>query len=56
MGSMNAITYKEIFPLIKNNKLWSGVNFNKQLKDKLDRGYINNKRKYARLLIKHTQL
>jgi hypothetical protein len=22
VGSMNAITYKEIFPLIKNNKLW----------------------------------
>jgi len=25
IGSMNAITYKEIFPLIKNNKLWLGV-------------------------------
>jgi len=24
VGSMNAITYKEIFPLIKNNKLWLG--------------------------------
>jgi hypothetical protein len=24
LGSMNAITYKEIFPLIKNNKLWLG--------------------------------
>jgi hypothetical protein len=24
IGSMNAITYKEIFPLIKNNKLWLG--------------------------------
>ena len=26
IGSMNAITYKEIFPLIKDNKLWLGVN------------------------------
>lgn len=25
IGSLNAITYKEIFPLIKNNKLWLGV-------------------------------
>ena len=24
IGNMNAITYKEIFPLIKNNKLWLG--------------------------------
>lgn len=26
---MNAIGHKEIFPLIKNNKLWMGVSFNK---------------------------
>jgi hypothetical protein len=26
IGSQNAITYKEIFPLIKENKLWLGVN------------------------------
>ena len=25
IGNMNAITYKEIFPLIKDNKLWMGV-------------------------------
>ena len=25
VGNKNAITYKEIFPLIKNNKLWLGV-------------------------------
>ena len=25
IGSMNAITYKEIFPLIKDNKLWVGA-------------------------------
>lgn len=26
IGSMNAITYKEIFPLIKEDKLWLGIN------------------------------
>jgi hypothetical protein len=25
IGNMNAITYKEVFPLIKDNKLWLGV-------------------------------
>ena len=29
IGNMNAITNKEIFPLIKNNQLWIGVSFNK---------------------------
>lgn len=28
IGNMNAITYKEIFPLIKDNKLWFGYGFN----------------------------
>ena len=28
IGSMNAITYKEIFPYIKNNELWTGYGFN----------------------------
>jgi len=27
IGSLNAITYKEIFPLIKNNKMWLGYGF-----------------------------
>ena len=27
IGNMNAITYKEIFPLIKSNKLWMGRGF-----------------------------
>lgn len=26
IGTMNAITYKEIFPKIKNNKVWLGIN------------------------------
>lgn len=28
IGNMNAITYKEMFPLIKNNKLWLGITTN----------------------------
>ena len=28
LGNMNAITYKEIFPLIQNNKIWTGYGFN----------------------------
>ena len=28
IGNMNAITYKEVFPLIKNNKLWLGATAN----------------------------
>lgn len=28
IGSMNAITYKEVFPLIKDNKLWLGATGN----------------------------
>ena len=28
IGNMNAITYKEIFPLIKDNQLWIGVSRN----------------------------
>ena len=30
IGSMNAITYKEIFPIIKNNNLWLGYNYVKE--------------------------
>ena len=30
IGSMNAITYKEIFPYIKNNELWLGMNWVKE--------------------------
>lgn len=31
IGNMNAVTYKEIFPLIKENKLWAGYSFNKSM-------------------------
>ncbi|MBO4598753.1 MAG: adenine-specific methyltransferase EcoRI family protein [Bacteroidaceae bacterium] len=29
IGNMNAITYKEVFPLIKENRIWLGNGFNK---------------------------
>ena len=29
VGNWNAITYKEVFTLIKNNKVWIGVNSNR---------------------------
>ena len=32
IGSYNAVTYKEVFPLIKNNKIWLGCNFVKEFK------------------------
>lgn len=31
LGNMNAITYKEVFRLIKGNKLWAGYGFNMSL-------------------------
>lgn len=31
IGNINAITYKEIFPLIKESKMWPGVSFNKSV-------------------------
>lgn len=34
IGNMNAITYKEVFPLIENNKMWTGSRFNKRLNGK----------------------
>ena len=32
MANINAITYKEIFPLIKENKIWAGNVFNRSMK------------------------
>lgn len=34
IGNMNAITYKEVFPLIKSNKMWPGIRFNQRLNGK----------------------
>lgn len=35
IGNMNAITYKEIFPLIKDNKLWLGTQYVKEFVSKI---------------------
>lgn len=40
LGNMNAITYKEIFKLIRENKIWSGYGFNMSVVYKTP--YINN--------------
>jgi hypothetical protein len=38
---MNAITYKEVFPLIKENKAWMGAtNFNKGMYFKVPYGFV----------------
>lgn len=34
IGNINAISYKEIFPLIKNNKMWTGNRFNQRVDGK----------------------
>ena len=39
IGNNNAIGYKEIFPLIKENKLWLGVNSNKTMEFRLPNHY-----------------
>lgn len=39
LGNMNAITCKEIFPLIKDNKMWPGVAFNKSMKFEVPEHY-----------------
>ena len=39
IGNMNAITYKEIFPYIKNNKLWLGANGIKDMSFKVPSTY-----------------
>lgn len=39
IGNNNAITYKEVFPLIKNNKIWLGYNTNKTFEFRLSDSY-----------------
>lgn len=34
IGNINAITYKEVFPLIMDNKIWTGCRFNKRVNGK----------------------
>ena len=54
IGNMNAITYKEIFPLIKANKIWIGYGFNKTMEFQLDESYekwneIRDGKKYGKV-------
>lgn len=39
IGNMNAITYKDIFPYIKNGKIWLGVNNNKTIEFTIPKYY-----------------
>ena len=40
IGNVNAITYKEIFPLIKENKMWLGYNTNKSCDFIIPNNYV----------------
>lgn len=53
LGNQNAITYKEIFPLLKNNEIWLGIHSGSQtfrVPDcfEKDNTYINDGIKYAK--------
>lgn len=39
IGNNNALAYKEIFPLVKNNKIWCGYTTNKTMTFKVGEGY-----------------
>ena len=39
IGHQNAITYKEIFPLIKDNKMWLGYGFNRNCAHFINKHY-----------------
>jgi len=39
IGNINAITYKEVFPLIKENRIWIGTTFNKTLEFQVPDSY-----------------
>jgi hypothetical protein len=43
VGNQNAITYKEVFPLIKDEKIWMGVNGNKVVTFRVAEGYKYDK-------------
>lgn len=39
IGNINAVTYKEIFPLIKENKIWAGSSFNRTIEFLMPNSY-----------------
>ena len=52
MGPMSACHYKEIFPLLKENKLWAGYGFNETIIFRVPdyyTGYVNDGLKYGKV-------
>lgn len=52
IGNINAITYKEIFKLIKDEKIWGGYIFNKTLEFEIPNSYegeIKHGKKYGKV-------
>lgn len=52
IGNINAITYKEIFQLIKNGRIWGGYIFNKTLEFQIPNSYkgeFKNGKKYGKV-------
>ena len=54
IGNQNAITYKEIFPYIKDNKIWLGINSGKSMEFSMPMSYekwdrIEGNRKYGKV-------
>ena len=54
IGNNNALTYKDIFQLIKDNKIWLGINSNKTLEYSMPMSYekwerIEGNRKYGKV-------
>ena len=54
IGSMNAVTYKEVFPLIKENRIWLGINSNATMEFSIPMDYskwerIENGVKYGKV-------
>ena len=52
IGNINAITYKEIFQLIKNEKIWGGYIFNKTLEFEIPNSYngeFKNGKKFGKV-------
>lgn len=43
IANMNSITYKEVFPLVKNNLIWPGYAFNKTMEFAVPEGYKFNR-------------
>lgn len=48
IGNMNCVTYKEVFPLIMEGRMWSGVGFNKSLV--YGTPYVNTSAKNAEMV------